>query len=88
MEALNSEFKLEVADYISKVNQDNFENMYDGLVYIIYEFKNKGLSKNHVGDSILEIHNTNPDKYQQEILGEMLNRLYGNCPPFYLIEDW
>ncbi|MFA7379292.1 MAG: hypothetical protein WC150_02445 [Bacteroidia bacterium] len=88
MNDLKLKFKDIAAEYLNMVNKENFENMYEGFVLIIYQFKNDGISKNDIGDAVLEIMRITPDRYKREILQEMLNRLYGNCPPFYLIEDW
>jgi hypothetical protein len=80
MEDLLLQFKNEVQSYLKTINEDNFSNSYEGLIYIIEKYKKQGLKKDPVAKIITtEINSIDIDEYKEDVLMEISNRIHGFC---------
>jgi hypothetical protein len=87
MDSLELEFKNEVIIYLEYVNKENFHLCYDGLVSIIYKFKELGLSKDAVKNAISQICQMPLSDWQDEVVMEISNILHDYCSPNHKI-NW
>lgn len=86
MNQVKNEFKESVCIYMSAVNSQNFSGKYDGLVQIVVDF-NIRLPKNAILDILNDlVVNNHLDEWQEEIAGEIIARISGQCTPGKVIE--
>jgi len=80
MDELITSFKDKIQNYIITINKENFYNSYEGMIYLIENYKEKGLAKDSVSAIITEqLNMPNLDQYKEEVLLEVSNRIHGFC---------
>lgn len=83
---IKEELKNRIQFYLSAVNSQNFSGKYDGLVQIVVDF-NIRLRKNAILDVLNDlVVNNHLDEWQEEIAGEIIARISGQCTPGKVIE--
>jgi hypothetical protein len=76
---VREKFKDSVIEYLSDINSRNFENRYEGLIDIVLNYKEQGISKQDAIDVICELGDTDLNSGQDEILLEISCRIEGFC---------
>ena len=80
MDELITSFKDKIQNYLITINKENFYNSYEGMIYLIENYKEKGLTKDSVSGIITEeLNMPNLDQYKEEVLLEVSNRIHGFC---------
>lgn len=86
MNEIKEELKNRIQFYLFAVNSHNFSGKYDGLVQIVVDF-NSRLPKNAILDVLNDlVVNNHLDEWQEEIAGEIIARISGQCTPEKVIE--
>ena len=80
MDELITSFKDKIQNYLIAINKENFYNSYEGMICLIENYKEKGLTKDSVSAIITEeLNMPNLDQYKEEVLFEVSNRIHGFC---------
>ena len=78
-------FASEVEEYCSTIDWSNFSQKYDGLIQIVRNYNDMGLSRS----KIVELLNVSCGLYAdadnepaEEVVSQILNQITGYCPPY------